>query len=398
MRVFHMTEQSYAPAWEGDKNLRVDLPNSYCDPKIAADLFHRFYDEWLLADDLGFNIMVNEHHATATCMCSSAAIPMAVLARESKKAAIVVLGYPMGNRVDPLRCAEELATIDCISRGRLEMGFVKGVPYELPVSNLNPVQISERFWEGHDFIIKALTHHGEPFNWEGEFFHYRHVNVWPRAYQDPHPPVWITTSSKGNAKQIAERGHIMATMGTGYASKGTYDAYKEQRLAMGQPMPGTEKFAYLGLVAVGSNPQEARRRGEVISEYNKSSGRVHSPFANPPGFLSVDDNARLLKAGSKRLARLVTKDGRSITPSKASVEELVDAGMMFCGTPDQVYKQIVDFSDAIGGIGNFLAMMQAGFLSHDETVDNLTLFAKEVLPRLQEYRYVAKEEPAVAAE
>src|ERR1700689_3223564 len=135
MRVYHMTEQSYSPAWKGDQHLRVSLPNNACDPQTAADLFHRYYDEWLLADDLGLDIMINEHHATATCMSSVAVVPLAILARQTKRARLLVLGYPLGNRIDPLRIAEELATVDVISRGRLEMGFVKGVPYELPVSN-----------------------------------------------------------------------------------------------------------------------------------------------------------------------------------------------------------------------------------------------------------------------
>jgi alkanesulfonate monooxygenase SsuD/methylene tetrahydromethanopterin reductase-like flavin-dependent oxidoreductase (luciferase family) len=276
--------------------------------------------------------------------------------------------------------------------------FVKGVPYELPVSNLNPTKLGEHFWESHDFIMKALTSHGEPFNWEGEFFHYRHVNVWPRAYQDPHPPVWITTASKGNAREIAARGYVMATMGTGYASKATYDAYKQQRREMGEAEPASDRFAYLGLVAVGSTETEARRRAEFLAEYPRSSKRVHGPFANPPGFLSVDDNVRLLKAGSGRLGRLATKDGRTISSSKGSVQDLMDAGMLFCGTPDQVYNQITEFSDAIGGFGNLLAMMQAGYMSHDDTVDNMTLFAREVLPRLQEYKYALQQAPAVAAE
>src|SRR5580698_8944314 len=120
MRVFHMTEQPYFPAWEGDRQLRVNIPNSFCDPKIAADLYHRYYDEWLLADHLGLDIMINEHHATATCMSSAAVIPLAILARETKKARLLVLGYPLGNRPDPLKAAEELATIDVLSRGRLE--------------------------------------------------------------------------------------------------------------------------------------------------------------------------------------------------------------------------------------------------------------------------------------
>ena len=101
--------------------------------------------------------MVNEHHQTATCMSSTVIVGLSVLARETKNARILVLGYPIGHRPDPLRCAEELATIDVISRGRLDMGFIKGVPYEFPASNQNPVGVMDRFWEAHDFILKAMT-------------------------------------------------------------------------------------------------------------------------------------------------------------------------------------------------------------------------------------------------
>jgi len=69
-----------------------------------------------------------------------------VLARQTRRARLLVLGYPIGHRQDPLRVAEELATIDVVSRGRLDMGFIKGVPYEFPVSNQNPVGVTERFW------------------------------------------------------------------------------------------------------------------------------------------------------------------------------------------------------------------------------------------------------------
>src|SRR5207248_6913293 len=72
MRVYQFTEQPYPDAWKDHNgSLRVNLPNHKCDPTIAADLFHRYYDEWLLADELGFDIMLNEHHQTATCMSST---------------------------------------------------------------------------------------------------------------------------------------------------------------------------------------------------------------------------------------------------------------------------------------------------------------------------------------
>lgn len=393
MRVFQFTEQPYPDAWDKHKgSLRVNLPNRLLDPKHAADLFHRYYDEWQLADELGLNIMINEHHQTATCMSAACVITLAVLSRITKRARLLVLGYPIANRPDPLRAAEELATIDVISRGRLEMGFVKGVPQEVPVANLNPVFQNQRFWEAHDFMMKAMTSHDEPFNWESENFHYRHVNIWPRPYQQPHPPVWSTTGSLATAKKLGGYGYVMATLGTGYATRPLYDAYRQGYIEKGRPPPGPDRFAYLGFVAVGRSEAEARRLGELVLTYPRTSGIVHPPFRNPPGFLSVQDNVRILKGQGRE--RSFTKDGRAVDMRTGSVQDLIDAGVLFCGTPDQVYDQIVDFVGHCGGMGNLLMMGHAGPMTHDDTVANLTLFSKEVLPRLKEFR---QPEPAAAA-
>lgn len=395
MRVYHFTEQPYFPAWnDHGGSLRVNLPNRKLDPEIAADLLHRYYDEWLLADELGFDIMVNEHHQTATCMSSAAVVTLAILARQTKRARLLVLGYPLGHRPDPLRCAEELSAIDVISRGRLDMGFVKGVPYETAPSNQNPVFLMERFWEAHDFILKAMTSHDGPFNWEGQHFHYRQVNVWPRPYQQPHPPVWSTTGNRSQARVLGERGYVMATLGTGYNTRPVFDAYREAYVSMGRPAPAADRFGYLGLVAVAADEAEARRRGELVAGYVRTSGIVHPPFRNPPGFLSVEDYARVLK-GQPAL-RTRTKDGRFINMHSASVQDLIDAAIMFCGTPDQVYAQLLDFCENVGGLGNLISMGHAGFLSHEDTVDSLTLFGKEVLPRLQELKQPVTDVTAAA--
>lgn len=385
MRVYHFTEQPYPNAWEKHEgSLRINLPNRHIDPKIAADLFHRYYDEWLLCDELGFDVMLNEHHATATCMSSTCIVGLSVLARQTKRARLLVLGYPIGHRPDPLRCAEELATVDVISRGRLDMGFIKGVPYEFPVSNQNAVGVMDRFWDAHDFIIKAMTSHDAPFNWESEFFHYRHVNLWPRPYQQPHPPVWTTTGSPINARLVGERGYVMATLGTGYATRPLYDVYRQAYTAKFHKPPAADRFAYLGLVAVADTEAEARRRGEMVSIYLGSSAIVAPQFRNPPGYLSVEDNVRILRGDPR--PRTGTKDGGFIDMRTAGVQELIDAGILFCGTPDQVYRQITEFCDYCGGMGNLLMMGHAGHMNHADTVGNLTLFAKEVLPRLKEYK------------
>ena len=64
--------------------------------------------------------------------------------------------------------------------------------------------------------------------------------------------------------------------------------------------------------------------------------------------------------------------------------------MMFAGTPDQVYDQVVDFYQAVGGFGHFLMMSQAGQMGHEDTVESMTLFAREVMPRLQDFHAAAQ--------
>ena len=382
MRVYHFSEQPYPDAWnDPGGSLRVNLPNRKCEPEIAADLYHRYYDEWLLADELGFDIMLNEHHQTATCMSATVVVALSVLGRQTKRARLLVLGYPIGHRPDPLRVAEELATIDVISRGRLEMGFIKGVPYEFPCSNQNPVTVMDKFWEAHDFIIKAMTSHDGPFNWEGEFFHYRNVNIWPRPWQQPHPPIWSAAGSLPNARMLGERGYVMAVLGSGYKTRPLYDAYREGYMSQGRGTPGPDRLAYLGLVAVAASEAEARRRGTLVAEYLRSGGIVWPPFRNPPGYLSVDENAGILMGRARE--RTLTKDGRVVDMRSASIQDLIDAAILFCGTPAQVYEQIAEFADYAGGLGHLLSMGQAGFLTHEDTVDSMTLFGKEVLPRLQ---------------
>jgi len=271
------------------------------------------------------------------------------------------------------------------------MGFVKGVPYEFAPSNANPVGVMDRFWESHDFIIKAMTTHDGPFNWEGEHFHYRQVNLWPRPWQQPHPPVWSTTASKSNARVLGERGYVIAVLGSGYNTRMLYDSYREGYAATHNgAVPGPDRFAYLALFATAHNETEARRRGELVAGYLRTGANVYPPFKNPPGYFSVDDTARLMRGFTPE--RSFTKDKRVVDMRTASVQDLIDSVLMICGTPDQCYAQIIDFIEYTGGLGNLLIMAQAGLLSHADTVDNLTLMAKEILPRLKEYK-----QPVVAS-
>jgi alkanesulfonate monooxygenase SsuD/methylene tetrahydromethanopterin reductase-like flavin-dependent oxidoreductase (luciferase family) len=388
MHVWHFSEMAYHPAWEHlSDSYRVIIPSRLFDPKIGADLYNRYLDEWALCDELGINIMTNEHHATATCADSVCTIPMAILARETKKVRLLALGMPIANRENPIRVAEEYSMLDVISRGRIEMGFVKGVPFEISPANSNPADLMERFWEAHDLILKAMTSHDGPFSWEGTHFHYRSVNIWPRPYQQPHPPVWMPVGSQGSAREAAQRGIVIGVLNTGWAvTPGIFDAYRKTAAEYGREAT-PHHLAYMALIGVGRTHEEGWRRADQILDYSRTSGIVAPQFVNPPGYVAPTMAAQAIKASGgsvPRPNRLQTRDGKPINPRTVSVEDAINAGLVFAGTPDDVWDQLKSFYDHVGGFGHLLMMAQGGHISHEDTVDNLTMFSKEVLPRLAE--------------
>jgi alkanesulfonate monooxygenase SsuD/methylene tetrahydromethanopterin reductase-like flavin-dependent oxidoreductase (luciferase family) len=165
---------------EQAESVRASLPNQYCDPKIAARLYDEIWDEYRLCDDLGIHIVTNEHHSGINNLWAASPVITGVVANITKKSRILSLGTLITVRPDPVRIAEEYATIDIISKGRLEIGFVKSGATEMVSGDANPMRIREREWEAIDLIEKALTTQDGPFSWEGKFFIHPHVNIWPR--------------------------------------------------------------------------------------------------------------------------------------------------------------------------------------------------------------------------
>ena len=376
MKTWFFTEDAYPylPDQDTYESIRVNLPNKNFDPDTGADLYHMYLDLWCKADELGLEIMNNEHHQTATCMVPAAPLMLSILARETKKARLLILGNPIANRSQPVRVAEEMAMIDVLSRGRLEVGFVRSVPYEAAPANVLPFRGPERLWEAHDMIVKAWTTHDGPFNFEGRWFHSRQINIWPRPYQQPHPPIWVTIGSAGSAVPVAQRQHIGAVFLAGYPRiREIFDGYRNTyQDAHGTDAP-LDRLAYCALVYVGHNEKEAREGAEKVLWY-MTSNKVPPHWSNPPGYHPPAVAAQIMKGG---------RGGAGI-PLAPKLDEQMARGNVFAGTPDQVHEQIKAFWEYSGGFGHLLMMGQAGFLSFDDTVSSMKLFADEVYPRLKE--------------
>lgn len=388
MRVYHFSEEPYPDVWTPERDsLRITIPNELCDPNVAHRLYHRYIDEWMLADELGFDIMINEHHSTATCLTASANLLLAILARVTRRARLLVLGVPIANRSDPVRIAEEMAMIDVISGGRLDLGMIKGVPYEMAPANSRPTDLMQRFWEAHDLILQALTTHDGPFNFEGSYFHSRQINIWPRPMQQPHPPVWISTATPSNAREIATYGYVVGSfMGGTIETVKLHRAYLDgwREAGRGDTVP-VDRFGYMGMCAVADTEAEARKRADKIADYLRTNAQVAEPFNKPPGYFGLEGSFRSMRSANPKAFRtLFTPKGRPVELSAATLDDFIECGIVFTGTPDQAYAQICDFIDAIGGLGHLILMGQGGRMQHEEVVDSLTLFGRNILPRLQQ--------------
>src|SRR4030088_3721248 len=129
MQAWYLNENPYPfvpqPVLDAADSVRGSLPNKYCDPKIAADLFHECLDEHLLCDELGINIVSIEHHSGINSLYGASPMVLGIMARQTKNVRILSLGTLVSVRPDPVRIAEEYATADVISRGRLGIRFVQ---------------------------------------------------------------------------------------------------------------------------------------------------------------------------------------------------------------------------------------------------------------------------------
>jgi alkanesulfonate monooxygenase SsuD/methylene tetrahydromethanopterin reductase-like flavin-dependent oxidoreductase (luciferase family) len=378
MELWNHCENPYpfvpAEVLDAADSARASLPNRYCDPEVAARLYDEVFAEYELCDALGINIVTNEHHSGINNLYAASPLITGIVARITRKVRVLWLGTLITVRADPVRVAEEYATADVISRGRLDIGFVKSGGSEMASGDANPMRIREREWEAIDLIDKALTSHDGPFSWEGTFFTHPHVNIWPRPWQQPRPEFWAASSDSATCAELGRRGMVNTLVFGGFErTKQAFDAYKQARAAAGLPPPGEDRFSYMGFCYVGDTDAAALRVAEKISWFISVSMQQGTQFERfLPGQVPPEQVPR------------VWRGGRGRAPRDLRAEGLIANGQLFAGNPDTVVAQIKAFRRRVGGLGRLIMMTRQGFVSHAEAERSFTLVASEVMPQLAE--------------
>ena len=387
MQAWYLNENPYPfvpqHVLESVDSVRASLPNKYCDPKRSADLFEEALDEYLLCDDIGINVVSNEHHAGINCLFGASPLILGVLARQTKNVRILSLGTLITVRKDPVRVAEEYAMADVITRGRLEIGFVKSGGSEMASGNANPIGIVDRFWEAIDLILKTLTHREGPFSWEGKYFTHRHVNIWPGPWQQPHPPLWAATGDPVTSAELGRRGivNVMVFRSIEETLR-AWAAYRQARVDAGLPAPGPDRFGHTAFVYTADTDAEGVRVGSKLL-WLRNTGLKSAPQYGKflPGAMKPEAAPGLYRTRPRPGAPLAARPAAALMGLTA--EQAIAKGLMFAGNPDTVYRQIMEHRERVGPYEHLVLASRSGFMTHEEATKGLKMFSREVLPRLR---------------
>ena len=171
--------------------------------------FREFIDNNVEAEALGYySTFLVEHHFTGFGQVSASLNLLTWLGARTRhlRLGTAVLVLPWHN---PVLLAEQAATLDLLSGGRLDFGVGKGYRYnEFAGFCLSMEEADSRFEESVDVITKAFTSE-TPFSHRGKYWQFENIVVEPPTAQKPHPPFWMGAGSPSSVHQVAERGYNM---------------------------------------------------------------------------------------------------------------------------------------------------------------------------------------------
>jgi alkanesulfonate monooxygenase SsuD/methylene tetrahydromethanopterin reductase-like flavin-dependent oxidoreductase (luciferase family) len=364
----------------------VDYPNALFDPQRGHELYRKHLRLFRLAEELGFPaVALNEHHNTQFSMAPNVSVLAAAVAVQTQRVRILVAGVPV-NLEYPNRVAEEYAMLDVLSGGRMEFAFPlgTGMEYWANAGQINPATARGRFRESLDVILQAWTADG-PTRFDGEFFNYRFLNSWPRPYQKPHPKLFIVGSGSAETVELA------VEYGAGYSvvlvpiatQLRAFERMRELAAERGRTVP-PDDLIVVALVYVDDTDEKAiaEMRPHVETFFGWSH-RIPPKYLLPPGYVSSSEYLR--RASDPALAH----------GTEATWEEMVEISRLACGSPDTVADTLVEWARE-AGCGRMNIIFELADMPEWKVVKSMTLFAQEVIPRV-ERRLAGGPAPALAA-
>jgi luciferase family oxidoreductase group 1 len=319
-------------------------------------MYSRAIDLAQAAEGLNFrNIWLAEHHFSTYGYLSRPAQLATYIAAKTQtlRVGTAVIVVPLHH---PLIVAEEIATLDLLAGGRVDIGLGRGYQhYEFQRLGLELDTARTRWDESVDIILKALT--GEPFTYDGQLFKIPETTIFPHPVQQPHPPIWVTAQSPESVEATVRRGFNLLTGGFGVPLQRMAEFRKQFDCLVAEVKPprmpevGVQRAVYVtdSVADARAAAEEARWNMRVTLSLRNNYERVEHGRAIPmPG------------------------------PNEPDTDDLLDRYLVI-GTPDTVIRQIKRITDQVG-ITHFNGSFWFGDLAHAQIQKSMELFAHEVMP------------------
>ncbi len=395
MQVFVFDLMPYTRHFDEFKAERLipyPLPGRHFDPEIAAKTYDDSIRLWAEMDRLGFDgVGLNEHHTTVHGMMNSPNMMAAVGAQHTRNLKFLQLGnlLPLHN---PLRIAEEIAMADCMSHGRMLAGFARGNQREYGVFQVKMSESRARFEEAFEIIMKAWTE--EVFSYEGQFWSFKDISIWPRPFQQPHPPLWMPFTGSKELIEWAAKYDMSAVLPSG-AEGVTADMvgyFAKALAAQGRTIRPNQ----LGLLvdAWVSDSQDAalKENGPNFLYFNQtlwhhgSLAGVREP--NRGGYVT-SNSYDYIRPENRASAGM---DREKIRRTEMSdIERRVREGELAWGSPKEVADHLIGLGERSGA--NVLVLnLNLGAVPGELMMEEIQRFGRDVLPLL--HAHEVKQVPA----
>lgn len=289
-----------------------------------------------------------EHHSTPLGMAPSPSVFLSAVAQRTKALRFGPLVYLLP-LYHPVRLAEEIAMLDQMSQGRLEVGIGRGrSPIELMLYGIEAAQAQAVFDEA--FAIMQIAFSQDRINFAGRHFNFRDVPVELRPLQQPHPPLWYGIGAPESAEQFGEQGFHGVTL-----AKPAAAAEITRRFYQASTRAGWRgrRMGICRFIVVGETDREA----EALA--SRAYPVWHASFFE--------------------LFRRYGQKPVQIWPAR--FEEMAANGLAFAGSPQTVVQALSAQLQAVGSnylVGQFVF----GDMSLAESTKSIELFATSVMPAL----------------
>ncbi|MEA2933994.1 MAG: hypothetical protein QOD74_640 [Variibacter sp.] len=370
---------------------------NHCGDIAGYPRIQEWKDSAQLLEQLGFTaIWAAEHHffwdGWTNPVPTNPIMFGAFIAANTQKLKVAQCGVCLPDW-HPIRVAEDIAMVDHMSGGRVELGALRGVNnrvngnFNRHADRRNQPVSQEVFWETLDIILEAWK--GEPFRYKGKYYELpmpgwfdektpkerldrrffteagelTHLKLVPTPLQNPHPPVWIMADSERSNAEVAARGH--GTLSYAQSFEQTRAAFAAYRKAF-QPSASTpkERLAIMRPIFVAKTQAEAEA--------------VMRPAIN--GMMDRGVRANTDQSQAKKFFMAGHEQIEDADRQGDWFDFLVRRGHVHVGTPEYVTDRLKRFQSELG-CEHFVLHWAVPLVNFEQYKSSLTLFSEKVMPK-----------------